>query len=202
MLRNPVDVMYSNHSQVVFNLREDLTDFAEALAAEDDRAQGRRIPPHTLRPEVLLYRKSVRFPEQVSRYLDCFGREAVHFVVFDDLVADSGAVYREVLQFLDVDPTFQANLTVENANKAPRSKLVQRLVFAPPRPLRAMYGRLRTLPVMHRLRDRVARSNVQSVKRQPMDPELRRQLTREFAPQVEELGRLIGRDLSAWSAHS
>ncbi len=35
-----------------------------------------------------------------------------------------------------------------------------------------------------------------------MDPDLRRQLTEEFAPQVEELGKLIGRDLSAWSAVS
>jgi len=65
-----------------------------------------------------------------------------------------------------------------------------------------MYGRLRGMPVMHRLRDRIARSNVESVKRQAMDPELRRQLTEEFAPQVKELGDLIGRDLSAWSAAS
>ena len=53
--------------------------------------------------------------------------------------------------------------------------------------------------MMHRVRDRIARSNVERVKRQPMDPQLRRQLTAEFAPQVEELGELIGRDLSAWS---
>jgi hypothetical protein len=32
-----------------------------------------------------------------------------------------------------------------------------------------------------------------------MDPELRRQLTDEFAPMVRELGALVGRDLAAWS---
>jgi hypothetical protein len=32
-----------------------------------------------------------------------------------------------------------------------------------------------------------------------MDPALRAALTAEFAPQVAELGELIGRDLSAWS---
>ena len=76
------------------------------------------------------------------------------------------------------------------------------MMYAPPKPLRAFYGRLRSMPVMHRLRDRMARSNVEAVKRPPMDPELRRQLTAEFKPQVEELGQLIGRDLSAWSVVS
>lgn len=199
MLRNPVDVMYSNHSQVVFNLREDITDFAEALAAEPDRAAGRRIPVDTLRPEVLLYRRSVRFPEQVSRYLDVFGRERIHFVVFDDLAKDAKAVYRAAFEFLGVDPNFEFEATVENTNRTPRSRLIQRMIFAPPRQLRPIYGRLRSVPYLHRIRDRVARGNVQPVKRQPMDPELRRQLTEEFKPQVEELGRLIGRDLSAWS---
>jgi hypothetical protein len=199
MLRNPVDVMYSQHSQLVFNLREDLTDFGEALAAEADRAEGRRIPADALRPEALLYRHSVRFPEQVGRYLDCFGRERVNFIVFEDLASDPASVYRDTLEFLGLDPTFTIDHRVENANKAPRSKLLQRLMFAPPRPLRGMYGRLRTMPAMHRLRDRLARSNVERATRQSMDPELRRQLTAEFAPQVEELGKLIGRDLSAWS---
>jgi len=202
MLRNPVDVMYSNHSQLVFNLREDLTDFGEALAAEPDRSAGRRIPADALRPEALLYRHSVRFPEQVSRYLDCFGRDRVHFVVFDDLARDPAGVYRSTLEFLGVDPTFTIDHTVENANKAPKSKLVQRLMFAPPKPVRSLYGRLRHVPLMHRFRDRIAHSNIESVKRAPMDQALRRQLTEEFAPQVDELGELIGRDLSAWSAVS
>ena len=200
MLRNPVDVMYSQHSQLVFNLREDLTDFGEALAAEDDRAAGRRIPPDALRPEALLYRRSVRFPEQVSRYLDCFGKDRVHFIVFEDLASDPAEVYRSTLEFLGVNSTFQIEHIVENANRRPRNRLVQRLIFAPPRPLRALYGRLRSMPAMHRLRDRLASSTVEAVKRKPMDAELRRQLTAEFAPQVEELGKLIGRDLSAWSA--
>jgi hypothetical protein len=126
----------------------------------------------------------------------------MHFVVFEDLASDPAGVYRSALEFLGVDPTFTIDHKVENANKAPRSKLMQRLMFAPPKPLRGIYGRLRSMPVMHRLRDRVARSNVESVKRKPMDPDLRRQLTEEFKPQVKELGELIGRDLSAWSTVS
>ncbi len=200
MLRNPVDVMYAQHSQLVFNQREDLTDFAAALDAEADRRGGERIPADTLRPEALYYRHSVQFPEQVRRYLDVFGRQRVHFVVFDDLVADPRAVYRSTLEFLGVDATHEVNLSVYNPNKRPRSGRIQRAIFAPPPALRGAFGRLRRLSFAHRLRDALVSANSSRAARQRMEPDLRRSLTTEFAAQVSELGELIGRDLSPWSA--
>ena len=40
--------------------------------------------------------------------------------------------------------------------------------------------------------------NTGDAEREPMDPELRRQLVSEFTPEVQELGKLINRDLSHW----
>jgi sulfotransferase family protein len=199
MLRNPVDVMYAQHSQLVFNQREDLTDFADALAAEDDRRAGRRVPKAAIRPEALFYRHSVRFAEQLERYFDVFGRDGVHVVVFDDLVADTRAVYRATLEFIGADPAFEVNLSIYNPNRTARSGRLSRLVFAPPRPLRAAVGTLRRMPLAHRIRDALVSANSRETKRASMDPELRRRLTVEFRPQVAELGESIGRDLSAWS---
>jgi hypothetical protein len=199
LLRNPVDVMYAQHSQLLFNQREDIADFAQALAAEEDRRAGRRLPAYALRPEALHYRHSVRFADQLRHWFDAFGRERMHVIVFDDLVEDPRAVYRSALQFLGVDPDFEVDLSVYNPNRRARSGIVQRLIFAPPRPLRAVFGKLRSLPVMHRVRDRLVSANSRAARRADMDPALRRRLTEEFAPQVADLGALIGRDLSAWS---
>jgi hypothetical protein len=200
MLRNPVDVMFSQHSQLLFNQREDLTDFGAALDAEPDRLRGERIPQGAIRPESLFYRRSVRFPEQVRRYLDVFGASAVHFIVFDDLVADAAGVYRSTLEFLGVDPTFPLDQTVYNASRGVRSGVVQRAIFAPPPALRSLFGRLRRFAPLHRVRDALVNANSKAATRRAMDPQLRAALTAEFAPQVAELGALIGRDLSAWSA--
>ena len=199
MLRNPVDVMYSQHSQLVFNQREDLADFGTALDAESERISGRRIPADAIRPEALFYRKSVRFPEQVRRYLDVFGRAGIHFVVFDDLVADPAAAYRATLEFLGVDPTQPLDPTVYNPNRSARSGRVQRAIFAPPPALRGLFGRLRRIALLHRVRDALVNANSRPADRARMDPALRAALTAEFAPQVAELGEIIGRNLSAWS---
>jgi hypothetical protein len=199
MLRNPVDVMYSQHSQLVFNQREDLADFGAALDAEPDRLAGHRLPAAAIRPEALYYRRSVRFAEQVRRYLAVLGRERIHFVVFDDLVADPRAAYRATLEFLGVDPTFEVDLSVYNPNRSARSSRFQRAIFAPPPALRGVFGQLRRMPLLHRVRDRLVDANSRPAERQKMDAALRAALTAEFAPQVAELGELIGRDLSAWS---
>ncbi len=199
MLRNPVDVMHAQHSQLLFNQREDLVDFADALAAEPDRRAGQRIPAGALRREALFYRHSVRFAEQLGRYFDVFGRERVHVIVHDDLVADAATVVRATFGFLGVDPDVAVGLEVRNSNRQTRSGVLQRLVFRPPGPLRHAVPWLRRFPLVHRLRDALVTANSRSERRAPMDEALRRRLTVELAPDVEELGRLIGRDLSPWS---
>jgi len=199
MLRNPVDVMYAQHSQLLFNQRENLADFGEALAAEADRRAGRRIPPGALRREALFYRHSVRFAEQLQRYFEVFGRERVHVIVHDDLVADAAGVVRDTFAFLGVDPEVAVDLEIRNPNRRARSGVLQRLIFRPPGPFRRVVPLLRRFPLVHRLRDTLVSANSVPVARRPMDPELRRRLTAELEPEVAALGELIGRDLAAWS---
>ena len=141
----------------------------------------------------------MRFAEQFGATSTSSGATRVHYVVFDDLVADAPGAYRSTLEFLGVDPTFPLDPTVYNPNRSARSGRVQRAIFAPPPQLRGLFGRLRGMPLMHRVRDALVSANSRPAERPRMDPALRAALTAEFAPQVAELGELIGRDLSAWS---
>ena len=84
MVRQPVDMMYAQHSQLLFNRQEEIEDFGSALAAEPARRRGERLPPGPLRPETLRYRETSRYADQLQRYFDVFGRERVHVIVFDD----------------------------------------------------------------------------------------------------------------------
>src|SRR5664280_2899277 len=118
MLRNPVDMLPSLHSQYLHDEIDDLKDFAEALAAEDDRRCGRRIPPlNGSYPWRLFYKDVIRFHEQLERYYTVFGRDQVHVILFDDLVGDPATTYRRALEFLGVDPAFVPTFRVMNPNK-------------------------------------------------------------------------------------
>ena len=198
LLRNPVDVMYAQHSQLRYRADEDLADFASALEAEPARRRGERLPPPPARPETLFYRHSVRFADQVERYLRTFGRDRVHVVLFDDLVGDTAVAYRAALEFLDVDPTFQPDFAVHNESKRVRLGALQRLIYNPPGPVRGAARVLRRYPLVHRARDVVLGMNSRAERRKPMDPRLRAELLEEVTPEIDRLSAVIDRDLSAW----
>lgn len=199
-LREPTAALYALHSEFVFDGNEDLDDFAEALAAERDRCAGRRIPPEAHFPAGLCYRATIRYAEQVERYLDRFGRDRVHVLLFDDLVADPPVTCAALVAFLGLPYRPEIALPHANPNKRARSAAIRRFLASPPAPLR----RAARAVVPSRLRRAAYRRaqalNASNPDRAGFDPELRLRLRRELEREVDRLERLLGRSLADWRA--
>lgn len=198
MLRDPVEVMHSLHAELMFYRAEPIQDFAEALAAESDRKRGRRLGPPG-RAEMLYYRDVVRFADQVERYISAFGRHQVKVVLTEDFALDSAGVYCDVLRFLGVDDSVPPTFRRVNESKRVVSSFVQELIVRPPRPIARFIPLIRRIPLAHQLRARLLSLNSRSAARSPLLPQLRDELRREYAAEIERLGVLIERDLSHWS---
>ena len=112
MLRDPVSWMPSYHSQMVYNGDENVAELEDALAAESERRRGVGIPSGLRFAERLLYREMARFAEQVTRYFDRFGRDAVHVILQDEYAQNSRAIFRQTLEFLEVDPDFEPEFEI------------------------------------------------------------------------------------------
>src|SRR6185436_17564744 len=197
MLRSPADMMYSLHSQYLFESNEDLADFAAALAAEEDRSQGRRLPPDSNYREGLLYRRVASYADQVRRYLDVFPREQVHIIDFGDFSRDTPGVYAKVLEFLGVDPSFRCEFEVRNPNKQIHSQSLNSFLNNPGK-LAILLGRLIPTSFRRALVNRLKKANTTAAPRPALSAELRAQLNRQFAGEVSELSALVGRDFSEW----
>ena len=97
----------------------------------------------------------------------------------------------------------QQEFEVINGNKSARSPAL-RAVLRNPR-LCSMALKVRPWlprPVFSALQyvdERLRRSNARPMARAPLDPELRRRLKQEFAPEIVRLSELLGRDLTGWS---
>ncbi len=198
MLRDPVQMLYSIHGRRFYAGSEDIADFGEALAAEADRRAGRRMPERARNVQALQYRQLGRYSEQLQRYLDRFGREQVHVVVFDDFVADPAASYDEVLAFLGLDMSFEPDFKVVNAGAARRSQRLQRLLLSPTviRTARTVIPK-RARPAMGRTWDRL---NSRPAPRPPLDPEVAAALRADLQPDIQRLSEMLGRDfVTLWS---
>jgi hypothetical protein len=200
MLRNPVDMLYAQHSQFLYNCNEDIPDFEAALKAEPERKQGKCIPSKSHFLEGLFYHETIKYAEQVERYFDVFGRENVHVILYDDFKQDTAKVYEDTLAFLGIDTSFRPTFQVINPNKTLRSRRLQEFLIAPPPALTRVFKQVTPQSLQGHLLKRLKRLNTQHTNRPALDPILRRRLQVEFQPEVQRISSLLGRDLSSWSS--
>jgi hypothetical protein len=204
MLRDPTELLQSMYYMFRYDGNEHLPSFEEALAAESERREGKLLTRQTYFAQGLAYREIAKFTEQVERYFDLFGRERVHVIIYDDFAADTAGTYCEALEFLGVDSLHvDTEFRVINGNRYVKSSALQTLlndglvrraaVAIRPMVPRRLFVALRTM------REKWMRSNLQFEKRPPLSREVRAQLQREFAPEIERLSGLLGRDLTHWS---
>ena len=194
MLRNPVDMLPSLHSQFVFIGLEPVEDFASALALDEERERSgvapRGFPPRS-------YRSAVRYAEQVQRYLDAFGRERVHVILYDDFRDQTLSTYQATCAFLGVDDGFEPEFEVVNPNKQVRSRSLRTFVRKPPEWVRPLLHRITSEEQRRRTGLALMRLNTRFERRDRLSEELREALMPEAERQVRELEEL-GLDVSDW----
>lgn len=198
MLRNPVDMIHALHSQRLHSGNEDLDDFNEALAAEEDRKNGLRIPRHASPIQGLFYRDTGKYSPQIARYLNIFAREKVHFIFYEDFRTDLSATYGNLCTFLGVDPNVDADFSVVNPNKGARSRRLRRWLNDPPQVARSAGRALLSHSKRIQLGSALRQLNTKIEPRRPMEANLKKALQAEFAADIARLEILLNRDLSVW----
>jgi hypothetical protein len=205
LLRNPVEMLYALHNEYLIHAIEDIAVLARALDAEPDRKRGKRLPRNGLfPPQIYAYHDIATFSIQVERYFHTFGRDRVHVILYDDLKRDTATVFRRLLEFLGVDPSFTPEFQVINPSRRLRSVRLQRLLVASSGLTQGSYRRI--LPFKRerilKIAGALEKWNLRSKSRPPMMPALRRRLEGEFAVEFKRLAELIDRDLSHWSTRA
>ena len=184
LLRQPAERAYSHFLFNRKQILEELEDFRDALAAEDERvARGWHYRYH--------YRRNGFYYEQLSHYYALFPRHQLLVLLYDDLVADSATVLRQMFQFLEVDDSFQPDTSLHyNVSGAPRN--------------RAIAWGLRTLRPLRRFTEErlppklVAKVGRMLLERSPPKPDVLRELTERYREDILKTQELVGRDLQRW----
>ena len=196
LLRHPVDMMHALWAQLRLNGLgdEDIPDFAEALAAEEDRRMGRRIPAATPLPEALFYRQTARYSEQIHRYSQAFSPDQILILIQEEMREDTPRAWREVCEWLEIDPTHSPQLGPVNRSKAVRSEGLRRAIGGTPQSLK------RLLPASgrRRLSRWLRHINSSHAQREPIDPALRSRLDQEFTDEVQAIEAILGRAIPSW----
>jgi Sulfotransferase family len=217
VLREPTSFLRTYHLHCVRGRVESERDLRKAIALEEQRRHGNKLPRGCRAPNRLFYCDHVRYVEQLRRFEAVFGREQIMVVIYEDFRRDNDAAAREVLRFLDVDDTVALDVVPaadidsphrgRRGRKAVRLKHLHRLALAVRRarrhPERA--GRVsRTVEALtpgwlrSDAAENLARRTIFSVPAPP-DEQLTLELRARFKPEVVALSEYLGRDLvSEW----
>lgn len=200
MLRNPVDMIYSFHSQLVFTADEDEKDFEQAWRLQKIRQQGQKIPSQCREPFFLQYAEMGKLGKQIERLQTIFPPEQVKIILFEDFVKSTKNVYDQVIEFLSIPNDQRTEFIRINENKSHKMGVVGNFTAKPPALLtnvalkaRDMLG-IKELGVL----DKIRSLNTKVAAREPLSDELKEEMIQEFAPDIEKLAQLINRDLSHW----
>lgn len=184
-LRNPVGRAYSHYQMA--RAKAHLTEDLDAVIAGDDA----RILQRGL------------YAAQVQTWIDMFGADRVHVVLFEELVADPVSGLGEIAAFLDIDPSpLQQGETPGKSNAAAtyRSAAFYNASVKVARGLRN-FGATRALADALKasgLYDRIKAANRKEAAYEPLSPEHRARLVDYYRADVARLAGLLGRETLPW----
>lgn len=199
-VRNPLDMLRSYHTRMLFLLDEDEPDFARAWALQDERAAGRHLPARCRDPGLLQYRQAAALGTHVEELFRLAGRSRCEVVVFDDLRAHSAEVYLRLLDFLGLRDDGRRQFKAKRQNAGFKHRWLQQLTMNPPPWAFSLLhmSNTATLKRLKSVRKQLKRLNTTPREQRDFPLPVQNMLRAHFRNEVEKLSVLLGRDLTPW----
>jgi hypothetical protein len=200
VVRNPLDMLHSYHTRLLYTLDEDETDFSRAWCLQNERGMGRKIPKRCRAPQLLQYGEIAMLGSHIERLFEVAGRERCHVVVFDDFVSNPGGVYKQVLEFIGVDDDHRREFKARRSNAGVKNRWLQQFAMNPPEWIFRLidFSDTGTLKRLKQLRKRIKRFNKARERRPPMPEHMREILIDYYHLDVDKLSALLERDVTYW----
>jgi hypothetical protein len=202
MLRNPVDMVYSMHSQLLYWSEETVDDFETAWRLQERRSHGIELPKTCGEPYWVQYARLARLGTQTQRMLSIFPRAQVKLILHEDFAASPETVYSEVVDFLGLPHDHRSDFPRLNENKKARMTWLRNFIRKPPPLLRKGFRRLKRAAGEERvvsLKAKIVDLNTLKERRPPLSLAFRTELVETFRDEVALLSQILNRDLSHWT---
>lgn len=199
LMRNPVSRVGSAYNFLRMRGFDDAESLAVAL--ENELSRGPEDPRR-----FKSYLEPGFYARHLKRWLEAYGKERVEVLIFEEFVADTQEALKKILHFLDLESfTFDLDAHRNESARmtAPWMQRIHRLIYSGrhyDNPVRSLARSVFTPEYRNFLRNDVISRFVVSTgqKPAPMPQEWRLKLSEIYAEDIEELSRLLGRDLNCW----
>lgn len=191
VLRNPVDRAFSNFKHCVGRGVEPLRDFKEAINSEEMRMKENWGLVH-------YYKEKGYYFKYLKQYYDNFPKENIKVYLYDEYKLYPEKICKDIFSFLSVDPTFSPEFsTKHNVSKTSGYKNnVFTKILRSKNPLKLFAKNLIPQSTKDKIVNLMEDHNSEEIS--PMDDSFRQMLISEYNEDINNLEKLIDKDLSKW----
>ncbi len=180
MVRNPTDMIYSLHSQKIYSLDEDIIDFEEAWNLSWERKKGNCIPKRCRESKTLFYHEIANFYEQIQYLYKFFPKSQVKIIEFQKFSKSNLNVYKDVLDFLNLEYDGKKEFKKINERKEHKSKLAANLInFERPQSLKRITNKIKEklgivkIPIWSHFFYLIKKLNKKTIKAKPINKKMK-----------------------------
>lgn len=135
VVRNPIDMVVSEHAQMLRSGNEDVEDFEIAWNLSDKRKAGFAFPKNRTESYLVIYKEFGRIGTRLRNVVDKVDRQKLKIILFDDFVNSPRKVYVDLLDFLDLPDDGRTDFMRRNERRYHRFRSVKEFVNNPPKSL-------------------------------------------------------------------
>jgi len=179
ILRQPIDAFYSDHNMRIRDKRNLENDFRERVKGIGDQIDsGETSGP--------MYFK------QLKIYYDLFDASRINVYLYDDLRKNTLALVRNIYKFLNVDDKFSPDFAgIHNIGGIPKVNVLNDILKKI-----IKKQKIQSTPLLRNSLAKLQQLNMTPFP--PLSATLKSELTNIFRTDIQNLEKLIDRDLSDW----
>jgi hypothetical protein len=196
ILRNPVDRAFSNYMMHVRDGFEDKT-FEEALDLEEERKKENYWWGYFLKEAGL-------YGQQIANVFSAYDSSQVKVFLFEDLIKNRETTLNEICNFLEVATGFDFQKPIKSNTSGrpnPKSKSIRvfNSLFMGENIVKKIFRYILPKSVRQSIFDSAKKQLFDAnLKKEKINPETKKSLITYFKSDIQELEKLINRDLSHW----
>lgn len=210
MLRNPVELFLSEHSQLLYSFYEDIENPYQAWQMQLSRRKGQNIPSSCREPETLQYKKVCSLGNNLKTYRDLFPESSILTIFFEDFILSPHTVYSDVLQFLELKNDGRKDFPKVNEAKLHKRRGLAKWLISPPGIWGTVHAKIRRIIAttdsefiksIESMARKIAVQNSEKKISRKLSADEFKSIISEFQDDITLLTSLTGRKLSHWKSN-
>jgi len=198
MLRDPVKMLASYYQDLIYLGLENLPSFKEAWLAEPERRDNESFTVEFGRKQALFYSQTCLYSKYVKRWIDAFGKNQVHVIIFDDFASKTEQAYNELIAFLDLQ-SYSTSFEPINTRRKVKFRWLSDMLKFPPNSIKKI---AKIVLPSQRLRTKIygkARMfNKAKASKVMLTAEEKSLIINHYSNERKSLEQLLSVDLSSW----